>query len=52
MGVLRRLQSPIHLEGSDRAAVLLRVENNRVRKLKVYSLDERAFKYIEGVLTK
>ncbi len=32
-------QSPIQLEGSDRAAVLLRVENNQVEKLKVYSLQ-------------
>jgi len=32
-------QSPIQLEGSDRAAVLLRVENNQVQKLKVYSLE-------------
>jgi hypothetical protein len=32
-------QSPIQLEGSDRAAILLRVENNQVQKLKVYSLE-------------
>jgi HEAT repeat protein len=32
-------QSPIQLEGSDRAALLFRVENNEVQKLKVYSLD-------------
>jgi hypothetical protein len=30
-------QSPIQLEGSDRAAVLLRVENNQVQKLKLYA---------------
>jgi hypothetical protein len=32
-------QSPIQLEGSDTAEVLLRVENNQVEKLKLYSLD-------------
>jgi len=32
-------KSPIQLEGSDRAAVLLRVENNQVQKLRVYSLE-------------
>jgi hypothetical protein len=32
-------QNPIQLEGSDKAAVLLRVENNQVQKLKVYSLE-------------
>ncbi len=32
-------QSPVQLEGSDTAAVLLRVENNQVQKLKLYSLD-------------
>ena len=32
-------QSPVQLEGSDMAAVLLRVENNQLQKLKLYSLD-------------
>jgi len=32
-------QSPIQLEGSDTAALLLRVENNQVGKLKLYSMD-------------
>ena len=33
-----RYQNPIQLEGSDTAAVLLRVENNQLQKVKVYSL--------------
>jgi hypothetical protein len=33
-----RAQSPVQLEGSDRAAVLLRIENNQLQKLQVYSL--------------
>jgi len=33
-----RYQSPIQLEGSDTAAVLLRVENNQLQKVQVYSL--------------
>jgi hypothetical protein len=32
-------QSPIQLEGSDKAGVLLRVENDEVQKVQVYSLD-------------
>jgi hypothetical protein len=32
-------RGPIQLEGSDTAAVLLRVENNQVQKLKLYSLE-------------
>jgi hypothetical protein len=31
--------SPIQLEGSDTASVLLRVENNQVEKMKLYSID-------------
>jgi hypothetical protein len=31
--------SPVHLEGSDDAALLFRVENNQVEKLKLYSLE-------------
>ena len=31
-------QDPVQLEGSDTAAVLLRVENNQVAKIKLYSL--------------
>jgi HEAT repeat protein len=33
-----RYQNPIQLEGSDRAAVLLRIENNQLQKLRIYSL--------------
>jgi hypothetical protein len=32
-------RDPIRLEGSDTAAVLFRVENNQVQKLKLYSLE-------------
>jgi HEAT repeats len=32
-------QNPIKLEGSDAAAILFRVENNQVEKLKVYPLE-------------
>ena len=30
-------QNPVHLEGSDTAAVLLRVEDNQVQKMNLYS---------------
>jgi hypothetical protein len=33
-----RTSQPIHLEGTDRAAIYLRVVNNQVEKLQVYSL--------------
>ena len=32
-------ESPIHLEGSDTAAVLVRVENNQIEKIKLYSTE-------------
>ena len=34
-----RQQSPVQLEGSDTAALLYRVENNQIQKLKLYTLD-------------
>jgi len=33
-----RDQNPVQLEGSDKAAVLIRVENNQIEKIKLYSM--------------